>query len=100
MLFGEALSLWTPEWWPAALGTPPAPKALVKNLGIRLDQALTMKEHVAYTAGSCFHVLGLLRRVFPFLPDSTRKTLTQTMVLSCLDYCSALLVSANESSLR
>lgn len=80
--------------------SPPAPKTLVKNLGFRLDQALSLKEHAAQTAGSCCHTLGLLRRVFPLLPNAFRKTLMQALILSRLDYCNGLLVSANASSLH
>lgn len=92
--------LWTPNWWPADFGTSPTPKSCLKNLGVRLEQTLTMKEHANQIAGSCFHVLGLLRRILPLLPDSTRKMLTQALVLSRLDYCNGLLLSANEAALN
>lgn len=82
------------------LGIAPVPKTVVKNLGISLDQKLTMKEQVTTTMGSCFHMLRLLRRVFPFLRITIRKTLIPALVISRLDYCNALLISANESSLN
>lgn len=100
MLFGDAPLRWSPSWWPMELGSAPAPKTVVKNLGVQLDQKLTLKEQVSTTIDACFHALGLLRRVFTFLPLSTRKTLIQTLVLSRLDYCNALLISASEASLN
>lgn len=100
MLFGEAKVRWSPSWWPEVLGPAPNLKMVVKNLGVRIDQKLTLGDHISSTAGACFHSLSLLRRVFPFLPLYTRKTLVQALVLSCLDYCNALLITANERSLN
>lgn len=82
------------------MATVQTPKLVVKNLGVRLDKKLITKEHATTTVGACFHVLSLLRRVFPFLPLTTRKTLIQALVLSRLDYCNALLISPNEASLN
>lgn len=86
-LFGKAHQLWTVNWCPSELGIVPTPKRVVKNLGVRLDQPLTMKEQVMSTSGSCFHIRHLLRRAFLFLPLIARKMAVQALVVSHLDYC-------------
>lgn len=94
LLFGSAQASWSPKWWPAVLS--PAPSTTVaKNLGVRLDVLLSMKDQIMTTAGTCYHTLCLLRRVFLWLPLSVRRTLIQALIIGRLDYCNALLASAN-----
>lgn len=72
---------------------------VVKNLGILVDNNLSMEEQVSSICGTCFHTLRLLKTVFPWLPISSRRTLIQALIISRLDYENALLVAANETLL-
>lgn len=97
MLLGKAASIWTNDWWPHQLGVTPVPEQAVKNLGMKFDQALTMKEHILVAAGVCYYNMRLLRRIFPYLPTSARKTLVQAWVISRLDYGNALFADVNKT---
>lgn len=59
-----------------------------------------MREKVGSTCGTCFGIMGMLRRAFQRLPLHTRKTLTQALVVSRLDYGNALMLAANESLIK
>ncbi len=67
------------------------PSASVRYLGVIFDDQLTFKEHIAKTARSCRFALHNIRKIRPFLTEHAAQLLVQALVISRLDYCSALL---------
>ena len=72
----------------------------VRNLGVYLDQALTMEAHMKYVEKSCNFQIRNIHRIRPFLSDGTCKTLVQALVTSRLDYCNSLLVGIPKCDLH
>ena len=62
----------------------------VKNLGIYMDAGLTMKDHVKELKRKCFLTLRNLNKIRFLLTTSQLKTIVNSLVVSCLDYCNAL----------
>ena len=62
----------------------------VKNLGIHMDSALTMNSHVMNLKKKCFHTLRNLAKIRFLLTKSQLKTIVNSLVVSCLDYCNCL----------
>ena len=68
----------------------------VRNLGAMFDSQLTMAPHVkSVVKKSSFHLrnIGKARRV---LTEDTTKTVMQSLVMSRLDYCNALLIGIQQ----
>ena len=68
----------------------------VRNLGAMFDSQLIMAPHVKSVAKkSSFHLrnIGKARRV---LTEDARKTVMQSLVMSRLDYCNALLIGIQQ----
>lgn len=76
--------------WPGNWGPPPIPKASIKNLGMWLDQNLTMETQAKKHAGTCFGILRMIRKVLSLLPDKSRRTVVQALVVSRLHYGNSL----------
>ena len=72
-----------------------SPSATVRDLGVFIDQDLTMKTHLQWTASRCFATLRQLRSIRRYigLPTPVFQSLVSTLVLSCLDYCNSLLIN-------
>ena len=67
----------------------PAPK--VKNLGVYLDQHLTMEAQVRQIEKACYFQINNIYRIRKFLTLDSCKSLVQALVTSRIDYCNALL---------
>lgn len=94
LLFGSAKLLWSPDWWPSSLGICPEPKDKARNLGVLLDNTLTMRDHTNSIIGTCYGLMRSLRRIFKWIPLTARLPLIQGLIMSRLDYGNALLMSA------
>uniref|UniRef100_A0A672ZLQ3 Reverse transcriptase domain-containing protein n=1 Tax=Sphaeramia orbicularis TaxID=375764 RepID=A0A672ZLQ3_9TELE len=70
---------------------PLAPTSVVRNLGVMIDNQLTFTDHVASVTRSCRFTLFNLRKIRPYLTEQATQLLVQTMVISRLEYCNALL---------
>ena len=66
-----------------------SPSATVRDLGVFIDQGLTMKTHVQQTASRCFTTLRQLRSIRRCIPTSVFNSLVSALVLSRLDYCNS-----------
>ncbi len=75
------------------------PSASVRNLGVIFDQ-LTFKEHIAKTARSCRFALHNIRKIRPFLTEHAAQLLVQALVISRLDYCTALLAGLPSNTIK
>ncbi len=67
------------------------PSTSVRNLGVIFDDQLNLKEHIAKIARSCRFALRNIRKIRPFLTEYAAQLLVQSLVISRLDYCNALL---------
>ncbi len=67
------------------------PSRTARNLGVVIDDQLSFTDHIATTARSCRFALYNIRKIRPFLSGQAAQLLVQTLVLSRLDYCNALL---------
>lgn len=94
LLFGKADTMWSDDWWPRELGHTPTPSIHARNLGVILDNKLTLEDHVNSLSGTCFGIMRMLNKTFPWLPLEARQTLIQALIVSRLDYGNALLVGA------
>ena len=57
-----------------------------KDLGVVIDSKLSFKNHVAYATSKANRTLGVIRRSFDFLTDSTFIQLYKSMVRPMLEY--------------
>jgi hypothetical protein len=62
----------------------------VKNIGFRIDSCLTLRNQVMTLKSSCFLKLRKLAKMKAFLNQQQMQILTQSLVISSIDYCNAL----------
>jgi len=67
------------------------PVRSVWNLGIHLDSDLSMNTHITRTVSGCFAVLRQLRSISRYLSQPVVQSLIVSLVISRLDYGSAML---------
>ncbi|KAJ1176438.1 hypothetical protein NDU88_001718 [Pleurodeles waltl] len=90
LIFGSTPSTWDDSWWCATLGTAPTSSDKAHNLVFILDPSLSMTQQVNAISSSCFNTLCMLRKIYKWIPTKTRRTVTQALVSSKLDYSNAL----------
>ena len=64
---------------------------IIRNLGVHLDDKLTMNTHVTKTIQSCNFQLKSIASIRPMLDIEVTKLLVSSLILSRIDYCNALL---------
>ncbi|TKS65741.1 hypothetical protein D9C73_028176 [Collichthys lucidus] len=67
------------------------PNHAAKNLGVVLDDRLSLSEHISSVARSCRYALYNIRKIRPYLTQYAAQLLIQATVISRLDYCNSLL---------
>ncbi|XP_058011152.1 uncharacterized protein LOC131184144 [Ahaetulla prasina] len=67
-----------------------APMERVRNLGVLLDERLSLEEHLTAVSRRAFYQVRLVRQLRPFLDRDALCTVTHALVTSRLDYCNAL----------
>ena len=72
----------------------------VCNLGVTFDQSLSFCQHVANVCRLCYLEIRRISSVRHHLSDDTTKTLLNAFVLSRLDYCNALLLVLQNTSMK
>src|SRR6218665_2333634 len=65
----------------------------VRDLGVTLDQELTLAPHIHSLCRACYYQLRKLRTVSRSLTSTAAATLVHLFVTSRLDYCSSLYIS-------
>ncbi len=65
-----------------------------------IDDKLNFSDHIAKTARSGRFALYNIRKIRPFLSEHATQLLVQTLVLSRLDYCNALLACLPANSIK
>ncbi len=71
-----------------------------RNLGVVIDDQLTFSDHISKTAQYCRFALFNINTIRPFLSEHASQFLVQTLVLSRLDYCNALLAGIPATSIK
>ena len=68
-----------------------SPSDSVHNLGVIFDIDFSFHKHVSNICKSCFYHIRDLRRIRHHIPLSTAKTISNSLISSCLDYCNSLI---------
>ena len=75
------------------------PVTIVRDLGVYLNNELTMKHHISRVVSSCFFQLRRLHQIRRSVGEEVTKRLVTALVLSRLDYCNAALSGLPESTI-
>ena len=71
----------------------------VKYLGVRLDQTLSMKDHISSVCCACFLELRRISTIKKFFSRDALVKLVSATVLSRLDFCNSTLIGITEAQL-
>lgn len=99
LILGKNKDLWGPQHWPPEMGALPQPNHQVRNLGVLIDDQLSMKQQAVKVSSICFTIIKWLRKILWMLPLSTQLTVVQALVISRLDYGNILYQGANKDVL-
>ncbi len=80
--------------------SPSPSKFTARNLEVAIDAMLNFSDHIVKTVRSCRFALFNIRKIRPFLSEHATQLFVQALVLSRLDYCSALLAGLPASSIK
>ena len=75
------------------------PSESVRGLGVQLDSHLTMRDHIAKIASSCFYHLRRLRQLRRIADQSMLQRLVSAFVLSRIGYCNSVLAGLPHTTL-
>ncbi|XP_077937991.1 uncharacterized protein LOC144383603 [Gasterosteus aculeatus] len=76
------------------------PTSTAKNLGVTLDNQLSLTPNITATTRSCRYTLYNIRRIRPLLTQKAAQVLIQALVISRLDYCNSLLAGLPATAIR
>ena len=71
----------------------------VRDLGVILDSSLSMRQHIAKVASTCFFHLRKLRKIGNLLYRDSRNRLVCAFILTRIDYCNAVFAGLPDSTL-
>ena len=71
--------------------SPVAPAGSLRNLGVILDQQMTMLPHVNQVCKKGYHQLKKIRQIRKYLDKSATEKLVHAFITSNIDYCNPLL---------
>ena len=106
------LSLWPlapgPDYVRSSLTLPQCPSlvviyhslSLLKNLGVYLDETLSMDAHIKYLLRILFCELPRIGKIRSFLSTDAASKLAVSLILSKLDYCNSLLAGIPDNKLN
>ena len=64
-----------------------------KNLGLTLDQTLSLEKHISGVVKSCRYHLRELWHIRKYLSEDTAKIIVHALIISKLEYCNSLYVN-------
>lgn len=70
-----------------------------KFLGLLIDDNLSWKSHTCHVSKIISKYNGIIRKIRPFLPPESLRTLYETLVLPYLNYCTVIWADKNNSHL-
>ena len=76
------------------------PSDLVRDLGVLLDNTLSMTNHISSVTKSCFFHLRRICQIKRCLNEKCLWTLVQALVISRLDYCNSILINLPDITLH
>ena len=71
----------------------------VKNVGVWLDQNLTMADHINIVVSHCYKILRDISRIKKYLQRSQLERLVHAIITHRLDYCNSLFVNVGRDNL-
>ena len=74
--------------------------AYARDLGVYIDNNLSMKKHISHICKVCYFELRRLSAMKQYLPSESLVQLISCFVLSRLDYCNSVLAGLPNSSLK
>ena len=75
-------------------------RSSVRDLGVVLDNTLSMQAHVGQVTKSCYYQLRNIGQIRRSINEGACKTLVHALVTSRIDYCNSVLYGAYETLLR
>jgi len=76
------------------------PTSVVRDLGVLLDDELSMKQHVSKVAATCFYQLRRLRQIRRRVGQDVTLQLVMALIIPRLDYCNSVLAALPSSTLH
>jgi hypothetical protein len=76
------------------------PSTFVRNLGVYLDNDMTMSTHIKRLVSICFGTLRQIRTIRRSLPIQVLNTLVSMFIMSRLDYCNIILVGQPQRNIN
>jgi hypothetical protein len=73
---------------------------VVKNLGVYLDNELTMDKHVSYICKVCYFQLRNIGSIRRYITKEAAIMLVRALITSRLDYCNSLLIGASKELIQ
>ena len=72
------------------------PSTVVRNLGVYIDEHLSMEDNARHCAKTCFFLLRRIRQLRRYVDHDTLYTLIRALILSRLDYCKGLFACSSQ----
>ena len=69
-------------------------------LGVSLDSKMTLNQHISNTCRSAYYQTRRINSIRQYLTDNAVKTLTQSVVISRLDYCNSVCIGLPMKSIH
>ena len=76
------------------------PARVVRDLGVLLDDELSMKQHITKVASTCFYQLRRLRQLRCLLGQEVTAQLVSAFIMSRVDYCNSVLAGLPHTTLE
>jgi len=76
------------------------PVSVVRDLGVHLDEELTIKQHISKVASIAFYHIRRLKKVRSILGAEITASLVSAFTLNRLDYCNTVLASGQSTGLH
>ena len=76
------------------------PSDVVRDLGVLLDNTLSMTNHISTVTKSCFFHLRRIRQIERCFNEKCLRTLVQALVISRFDYCNSIMINLPDTTLH
>ena len=66
---------------------------VVRNLGVLMDNRLTLDAQLAHVVKSCYYYLNWIKKIRKYLSKEVAKSIVHALVISRIDYCNGLYIN-------